>query len=74
MHGAFMDMTLHQPPVAPALGYVMLIGSILPLVMVAKCLCDYLENYYMTWVSLKVLHDLRSQNFQPHPWPVPRFL
>jgi subfamily B ATP-binding cassette protein MsbA len=49
---------------AQALGHVMLICSLLPLVMMARCLCDYLENYYMTWVSLKVMHDLRVKLFQ----------
>ena len=63
MHGSFMDMTLHGLQQAPVLGHVMLICSLLPLVMMARCLCDYLENYYMTWVSLKVMHDLRVKLF-----------
>ena len=48
---------------APMLGHVMLICSLLPLVMMARCLCDYLETYYMTWVSLRVMHDLRVKIF-----------
>ena len=68
MHGAFLDMTLHSVAagavrMGPILGHVMLICSLLPLVMMGKCLCDYMENYYMTWVSLKVMHDLRVKLF-----------
>ncbi len=44
---------------APVFGDVILVSSLLPLVIMARCLCDYLENYYMTWVSLRVLHDMR---------------
>ena len=49
--------------VVPVLGHVLLICSLLPLVIIARSMCDYLENYYMTWVSLKVLHDLRIKLF-----------
>lgn len=45
------------------LGHSMLICAMLPLVIVLRCLCDYLESYYMTWVSLKVMHDLRVKIF-----------
>ena len=31
--------------------------------IVLRCLCDYLESYYMTWVSMRVLHDLRVKIF-----------
>jgi subfamily B ATP-binding cassette protein MsbA len=48
---------------APVLGHVMLICSLLPLVIMARCFCDYMESYYMTWVSLRVLHDLRVKIF-----------
>jgi subfamily B ATP-binding cassette protein MsbA len=69
-HGYFMDLNIHTwadtaaVKAGPALGHVMIICSLLPLVMIAKCLCDYLENYYMTWVSLKVMHDLRVKLFK----------
>ena len=49
---------------APVLGHVLLICSLLPLVIMARCLCDYLEAYWMTWVSLRVLNDLRVKIFQ----------
>ena len=48
---------------APSLRHVLAICSILPLVIIARCFCDYMENYYMTWVSLRVLHDLRIKIF-----------
>lgn len=64
MHGSFLDMSFHEAAAAvPPLWHVLLICSLLPLVIVARCFCDYMENYYMTWVSLKVLHDLRVKIF-----------
>jgi subfamily B ATP-binding cassette protein MsbA len=68
-HGYFIDMTMHKwsdtaaMKVVPVLGHVLLIASLLPLVIISRSLCDYAENYYMTWVSLKVLHDLRIKLF-----------
>jgi subfamily B ATP-binding cassette protein MsbA len=63
VHGLYMDMTFHDTRTAPVLGHVMLICALLPLVIIARCLFDYMENYYMTWVSLRVLHDLRVKIF-----------
>jgi subfamily B ATP-binding cassette protein MsbA len=45
------------------LAHSMIVCSLLPLVIIARCLCDYLESYYMTWVSLRVMHDLRVKIF-----------
>ncbi|MGA3171768.1 MAG: ABC transporter ATP-binding protein [Chthoniobacteraceae bacterium] len=56
---AFFFKGLHHS----LLGHSMVICSLLPLVIIARCLCDYLESYYMTWVSLKVMHDLRVKIF-----------
>src|SRR5581483_6526386 len=42
---------------------VMWICSLLPLIIIARSICDYLENYCMGWVSLRVLHDLRTTVF-----------
>jgi subfamily B ATP-binding cassette protein MsbA len=68
-HGYFMDINFHEwadtwavKPV-PILSHVLLVASLLPLVIITRSMCDYLENYYMTWVSLKVLHDLRIKLF-----------
>lgn len=40
-----------------------LICCLLPAAIVLRCLCDYLESYYLTWVSMRVLHDLRVKIF-----------
>jgi subfamily B ATP-binding cassette protein MsbA len=66
VHGSFLDLNFHDavlPMVGPTLWHVLLICSLLPLVIIARCFCDYMENYYMTWVSLRVLHDLRVKIF-----------
>jgi len=68
-HGYFTDISFHDwadnaaVKSVPVLGHVLLVCSLLPLVIIARSFCDYLENYYMTWVSLKVLHDLRIKLF-----------
>jgi subfamily B ATP-binding cassette protein MsbA len=68
-HGYFMDMTIHNwadtwaVKATPPFLHVLLMCSLLPLVIILRCLCDYMENYYMTWVSLRVLHDLRVKIF-----------
>jgi len=68
-HGYFLDMNFHEwadtwvPKPVPILSHVLLISALLPLVIIARSMCDYMENYYMTWVSLKVLHDLRIKLF-----------
>ncbi|HEX4083913.1 MAG TPA: ABC transporter transmembrane domain-containing protein [Chthoniobacteraceae bacterium] len=65
IRGIVVDMALHGAPKAgPTLGHVFLVCSLFPIVIVARCICDYLEGYYMTWVSLHVLHDLRVKIFQ----------
>ena len=35
----------------------------IPLVMTARSLCDYADSYYMSWVSNKVLTDIRNELF-----------
>lgn len=68
-HGYFMDMNFHPwadgaaVQLTPMLGRTLFVFSLLPIFIMARCLCDYLETYYMTWVSLKVLHDLRVKIF-----------
>jgi subfamily B ATP-binding cassette protein MsbA len=37
--------------------------SLLPAIIIARSICDYFENYCMTWVSLRVLHDIRVKLF-----------
>ena len=35
----------------------------IPAVMIARSVCGYCNSYYMTWVSAKVLTDIRTQLF-----------
>jgi subfamily B ATP-binding cassette protein MsbA len=39
------------------------LASLLPLVMLARGLCDFLSTYLMNWVSLRVVMDLRARIF-----------
>jgi subfamily B ATP-binding cassette protein MsbA len=64
-HSAFREgVTDAAAKAAPVLGHVLLISSLLPVVIIARCLCDYMENFCMTSVTMRVLHDLRVQIFQ----------
>jgi subfamily B ATP-binding cassette protein MsbA len=40
---------------------VLLVCSIIPLIFVLRSLCDYLNSYYMSWVALRVLADIRCK-------------
>src|SRR5436309_8702320 len=40
---------------------VVLVCSVIPLIFVLRSLCDYLNNYYMSWVALRVLADIRCK-------------
>ena len=42
---------------------VILVCSAIPAVMIVRCLFDYINNYQVAWVSLKVLADMRRQVF-----------
>ncbi len=43
---------------------VVLVCSAIPAVMIVRCLFDYINNYQVAWVSLKVLSDMRKQVFE----------
>ena len=43
---------------------VVLICMAIPLIMVLRSLCDYLNSYYMAWVSLRVLADIRHKLYR----------
>jgi len=63
-HSAFREgVSDAAAKAAPVLGHVLLISSLLPVVIIARCLCDYMENFCMTAVTMKVLHDLRVKIF-----------
>jgi subfamily B ATP-binding cassette protein MsbA len=40
---------------------VLLICSVIPLIFILRSLCDYLNSYYMAWVALRVLADIRCK-------------
>jgi subfamily B ATP-binding cassette protein MsbA len=42
---------------------VLLVCSAIPAVMILRCFFDYINNYQVAWVSLKVLADMRRQVF-----------
>ena len=42
---------------------VVLVCSAIPAVMILRCLFDYINNYQVAWISLKVLADMRRQVF-----------
>jgi len=47
----------------PGIGGVIWISLLIPLVMVLRGLFSYLNVYYLAWVSLRVLRDIRTQLF-----------
>jgi ATP-binding cassette, subfamily B, bacterial MsbA len=40
---------------------VLLICSVIPFIFVLRSLCDYLNSYYMAWVALRLLADIRCK-------------
>jgi len=40
---------------------VLLVCSVIPLIFVLRSLCDFLNSYYMSWVALRVLADIRCK-------------
>jgi subfamily B ATP-binding cassette protein MsbA len=40
---------------------VLLVCSLIPFIFVLRSLCDYLNSYYMAWVALRVLADIRQK-------------
>lgn len=46
------------------LGQVLLICSTIPLLMGLRGLCSYLNSYFMLWVSVRVLDDIRTAVFR----------
>jgi subfamily B ATP-binding cassette protein MsbA len=43
---------------------LVLVVSLVPLVMLARGLCNYLNNYLMGWVSVRATSDLRARVFE----------
>src|SRR4029079_11717406 len=47
-----------------SLGTVLAICATIPLLMALRGLCSYLNSYFMLWVSVRVLDDIRQQVFR----------
>ncbi len=47
----------------PPINSLLLLCLAIPGVMIARSLCGYCNTYYMTWVSSKVLTDIRTELF-----------
>ena len=43
---------------------VIIVCATIPAVMIIRCLFDYINNYCVAWVSLRVLSDIRKQVFE----------
>ncbi len=43
---------------------VIVVCAAIPTVMILRCLFDYINNYLVAWVSLRVLSDIRKQVFE----------
>ncbi len=50
--------------VEPSASTVLLICATIPLLMLLRGACSYLNSYCMLWVSIRVLDDIRSQVFR----------
>lgn len=44
-------------------GSILMIAALVPVIMVLRGLCGYLNSYCMLWVSTRVLSDIRTQLF-----------
>jgi ATP-binding cassette, subfamily B, bacterial MsbA len=40
---------------------VLLVCSVIPFIFILRSLCDYFNSYYMAWVALRVLADIRCR-------------
>ena len=43
---------------------VIVVCATIPVVMILRCLFDYINNYLVAWTSLRVLSDIRRQVFE----------
>ncbi len=53
--------TLDMLDRGPGINSVLVICAAIPVIFVIRSLFDYLNSYYMAWVSLRVLADIRSK-------------
>ena len=52
---------MHQ---GPSLSTMIWVCSLIPIVMIARSVLGYMNTYYVTWVSLKLLNDIRNDLFR----------
>jgi subfamily B ATP-binding cassette protein MsbA len=45
-------------------GYLVLLVALVPLVMLGRGVCNYLNNYLMGWVSIRTICELRARIFE----------
>ncbi len=64
--GKFTDVLnlVSLAPPSPPFSKIVLLCFTLPLLMIVRALFGYFNAYCLTWVSLRVLNDIRSQLFQ----------
>lgn len=48
----------------PGINSVIWVCALIPAVMIARSILGYLSTYYVTWVSLKLLNDIRNDLFR----------
>ncbi len=64
------DKVLHWLPgladlnLGDGFGVLLLICASIPAIMLLRGMCSYLNSYYMLWVSVRVLDDIRTQAFR----------
>ena len=67
-HGAApnpRDLVAHREllTLGPKINSIAVICLAIPVVMIARGFCDYANTYFMTWVSNRVVMDIRNQLF-----------
>ena len=62
--GKTKDMLIHGvDPNAVGFEGVLFACALIPAIMVIRGACSYLNSYFMLWVSVRVLNDIRTQVF-----------
>ena len=56
--------SLGQLNLGNGIGMLILICASIPAMMLLRGICSYLNSYYMLWVSVRVLDDIRTEAFR----------
>lgn len=62
--GAAKHLSKEMLSQGPSLNSMIWVCALIPTVMVARSVLGYLNTYYVTWVSLKLLNDIRNDLFR----------